>query len=122
MTSGKPFDVHLVNDSLVPRDPRQGVIAPTKRRIYHDTLGNPAGAVALVIREVGVSVTNSVPEQGITPPHHARNSLSIGVKQQFVGIESMAFVRRVGSMHSVAIKLSRAHFRQIAVPDLVGLF
>ena len=39
-----------------------------------------------------------------------------------MGIEAMAHCRYVGTMHPKAIALTRAHLRQVAVPDVVFHF
>ena len=52
----------------------------------------------------------------------AGHRLAVGVEKQFVRIEPVSLQGLVGAMHAVAVKLSRFHVRQIAVPDFVGVF
>ena len=57
---------------------------------------------------------------GIAPAQPAHGVLGIGVEQQLVRIEPVPFFGLVGTMHPVAVRLTRACLRQVAVPDMVG--
>ena len=46
----------------------------------------------------------------------------IGIKQQLVGIEPVSGLWRVGPVHAIAVDGAGPRIRQIAVPDLVGIF
>jgi hypothetical protein len=56
---------------------------------------------------------------GLRPLHLAHERLSVGIEQQFIGIEAMAILGIVGAIDPMAIECAGADLRQIAVPDLV---
>jgi hypothetical protein len=46
----------------------------------------------------------------------------IRVQQQFVGIETISLVGLVGTMDPVSVACARDAVRQVAMPDLIGVF
>ena len=49
------------------------------------------------------------------------NLLGIGVEQELVTIEPEALGWLIRSVHAVSVKQSGTRFRQVTVPDLIGL-
>src|SRR3954453_2258244 len=62
-----------------------------------------------------------VPEVRVMPFNAVSNLLRIRIEQQFVMIEAQPFFRIVRPADPVSIRQSWACFRQITVPDLIGL-
>src|ERR1700722_3425872 len=122
MAHGEALDVKLVNHSLMPWNPRRRVSAPGEGRIDHAALRHSSRIVAPVERHVFLPVSNFVAEERITPPDASLYLLAVGIKQQFVVIESMTLLRRVWSIDPVSVKLVRPNLWQIAVPHHVRLF
>ena len=46
----------------------------------------------------------------------------IGVEQQLVVVEAVAFLGRVGAVHAIAVNRAGARLVHVAVPDFVGEF
>ena len=116
------FDVHLVDDRPLPRHFGLARRAPGERGVDDAALLHERCAVALVKGEVLVGVVELVAEQLGPPAQLSDQLLGVGIEQQLVGVEAMSGVGLVGSMNAIAIDRAGAGRRQIAVPDLIGIF
>jgi hypothetical protein len=56
----------------------------------------------------------------VVPDELSCETLAVRVNQKLVRIEAVACFRRVGTMHTIAIKLARGRVREIDVPHIVG--
>ena len=83
--------------------------------LTHGSLG--LGAAALAMLGGGV-----ITEQGGMPFGVAGDGTRVGVEQQFVVVEAVAFVGAVGAVGAVAVALAGADAGQVAVPDMAGAF
>src|SRR5262249_19476841 len=61
-----------------------------------------------------------VREERIAPVNLSRNCLRVWIDQQLRGIESIAAVGIVRTVHSISIELAWPHVGEITMPDLVG--
>ena len=111
--------VHLVDDALVRRPRRRPLGAPGEGGVDHHRLGEIAGAVTIVERQIGVRIAEPVGKEGVVPLERSTQQLGVGVEQQLVGIEAMPGIRLVGPVHAIAVVLARPQVGKIAVPDLV---
>ena len=101
---------------------RPALAAPGEGRIDHAAFRHEGGAVALVEGEVVVGLADRVAEQRGVPVELADELLRIGIEQQLVRVEAVPVRRLVGAVHAIAIDRARPRVRQVAVPDLVGVF
>ena len=67
-------------------------------------------------------MSDAVAEVRVAPFQIAHNLFRISIEQKFLWIEAMALRWIVGPVDAVSINETGARFRQIAVPDLIGLF
>jgi len=67
-------------------------------------------------------MADAIPEIRIVPPQVTYDLLGVGIQQELVMIEAVPIGWVIRSVDTVAVKKSRPGLRQIAVPDLVGLF
>ncbi len=79
------------------------------------------GAVAFVEGEV-VAGLDLVAEQGRVPVDMADHLPRIGIDQELAGIEAMPCRGLVVAVHAIAVDRAGPRIRQVAVPDLVGVF
>ncbi len=119
---GHSLDVGLVDDGLGPAPPRADVLAPGVGGVDDHAFRHDACAVAAVHLQVPALRADPVAEAGVVPANLARQRLGVGVDQQLVRVEAVALPGRVGPVYPVAVKVSRPHVRQIAVPDLMRVF
>ena len=118
---GESLRVHLVDHGLVPRDAWRAIVPPGECRIDHHALGRMGGAVARVQTEVGIRMPYLVSEQGVVPLDRPVDGFGVGVQEQLVRIEPVPCSRVVRSVHPVAVPLARPRFREVDMPDEVGL-
>ena len=71
-------------------------------------------AVGLVLLRV---VVEAIAETGLRPVDLPVHGLGVGVQQQLGGVAPLALRRVIGSVHPVAVQLSRLNALEIAVPD-----
>ena len=116
------LDMRLVDYGLGPVAPGPDILAPCESRIDHHTFRHHEGAVAAVDGQILAPRSDAIAETGIVPANIADERLGVGVDQQLVRIEAMAARRVIGTVHAVAVKLTGPDIRQVAVPDLMGLF
>ena len=72
--------------------------------------------------EILARAADAVAEHRVVPPQPALQRLGVGIDQQLVGIEAVPVGRIERPVDAVAVKQVRPRVRQIAVPDLVGIF
>jgi hypothetical protein len=65
---------------------------------------------------------DGVAKQGIAPANAASNRLGVRIQEKFGRVEPVARLRIVRTVYAIAIELAWTYFRQIDVPDLIGLF
>jgi hypothetical protein len=116
----KPFDVHLVDDGLVPGPLPRPRAAPGEGGVDDLAFWHEGGAVALVERQVLLRIADHVAEQRVVPLQGAMQPLGVGIDQQLVRVEAVAGLRLIGAVDAIAVEPARAQVGQIAVPDLVG--
>jgi hypothetical protein len=58
----------------------------------------------------------------VGPAQRPGHQAGVRVEQQFVRVEPIAALRRVRTVHAVAVELAGPGFGQIAMPDEVGAF
>src|SRR5204863_152687 len=68
------------------------------------------------------AVLNSSTEPAGRKRGSGAKSPSVGVEQQFVGVEPVAGSGFVGAVNPIAVELAGARLGQIAVPHLIGVF
>ncbi len=122
MAHGVATHMGLIEHGALPRHVGAALLAPGKRRVDHPAFRHERRAVALVERQIGVRRAERVAEQRRVPLQLADDLAGVGIEQQLVGVEAVAFGRRVRAMHAVAIDLARPRIGQITVPDLIGVF
>src|SRR5690606_888672 len=108
--------MHFIDDGVLPWPLWRPLAAPGKGWIDHPAFGHIARAVPAIEREIGI-LAHHVAEQRGMPDQTACQSLGIGIDQQLVMIEAMTGSRIIRSVDAIAIQLSGAYIRQIAVPD-----
>ncbi len=122
MQFGETLHVGFVNDGVVPGNlAMQGLALPIEAGVDHDAFGHEGRAVALVEGSV-VARFHFVAVDRRIPFQFAEVRAGVGIEQQFVGIKTMASVRRIGAVHAVTINRVRADIGEIAVPNLIGIF
>src|SRR5262245_33354000 len=95
------------------------VVTPSKSRL--DDGGQRCKRRAIPwIQTQGVFGTARVSVNGIVPLQVAADCLRIGIEENLVRIESMSLVRRIRSVNTISVQLTRLRIGQIAVPDLVS--
>ncbi len=71
-----------------------------------DTFGYEAGVIPIVEGEVGLRITDPIPEQRVRPVDIAGNRLRVRIDQDLGWVESEADFRLVQAVDTVAIELS----------------
>jgi hypothetical protein len=61
----KSVHVHFIDHGPIPRRSQQLVAAPGERLIDDHTFGYRAGVLPIVEREIGLGITDPVPEQRV---------------------------------------------------------
>src|SRR4029079_3892189 len=114
--------MHFVDDRLIRRRAQQLVAAPGERLIDHDTFGYKAGVITIVEGEIGLWITDPVPEQRIRPVDIAGNRLRVRIDQDLGGVESEADFGLVQAMHRVPVQWSGPYLGEVAGPDEISAF
>ena len=112
-------DVQLVNQRLVPRGAQRPIVTPGERCVDYGTERSERCAVAIV--EGRVIRARSKTEERVVPADRTADDLRVGIHDELVGVESMTGVRRVRTVHAIAVELPGMDVGQVAVPDHVGL-
>ncbi len=121
MQPGEALDVHLVDQHLAPGHSGRPIVAPGEGLVQHGGQRREAGVVALVERQIGLRVAHAVAPHFVAPARLPGDGLGVGIEQDLVLVEAVAFGRLVGAVHAIAVNLPRQHVGQIGVPDHVGL-
>ncbi len=111
----------LIDDRMAPRNARRLIVLPGEARVDGNALRHVGGAVPLVKRQIFTGIIVAVAIYRVVPHKGAAESLGIWIYQQLVGIESVPFFRRIGSVNPIAVELSGTQTRQVSVPYLVRL-
>ena len=119
---GEAADMGFVDDGVAPGNARRAVVAPGEGAVDHAAFRHAARVVAAVERQVFAGRADAVAEMGVRPAERSEQRLGVGVDQQLVGIEAVAGGRLVRAVDAVAVERAGTRFRQVAVPDLVGIF
>src|SRR5438270_9958679 len=114
--------MHFEDDRLFPGRVRLAVIVPGKGGLDDPAFRHVTGAVAAVEGEIFARASNPITVDDVAPPHLPRNRFRIGIEQQFVRVEAVPGGGIVRAVDAITVELVRPHFRQIAVPYLVGIF
>ena len=122
VADGVAAHVGLVEDRAVPRDARALVATPGEGGVDDPAFRHEGSTVAQIERQVGVGMADRVAEDLGGVLHLADMRARIRVEQELVRVEPVAGLRRVRSVHPVAVDGAGAGVRQIAVPDLIGIF
>ena len=120
MPGSQALDVRLVDHGLVPRDARRPIVTPRERGVDDDGLRHAVRAVALVAREIGVGVSDRVPEQRVAPLHGARERARVRVDQKLRRVEAVPRRGVIRPMHPVPVALAGARVGKVHVPDMVA--
>ncbi len=118
----QPLHMGLVDDRALPGDLRRPIIAPGEGGIDHHAFGHARGIVPPVDGQVLAPPADPVAEMGIGPAKRPREVPGIGVDEQLGRIEAVAVRGVVVAVDAIAVEQARKDVRQIAVPDLVGVF
>jgi hypothetical protein len=117
MARREALDVQLVDDGLVPGRLQPPVAFPVEGGVDDDALRDRCRVVLAVGREVGFLPAQRIREDvGGVPVDGAVDRLRVGVDQELGGVEAVAPRRLVGAVDAVAVALSGADVRQVAVP------
>ncbi len=103
VTHGEPAQMGFVNDRLVPRGLRVGILAPGETGIHDTTLVCVAGAVPFVEREVLLGVADLVAEDRIVPDDPPGQRLRVGIDQELVVVEPVAVFRVVRPVNAISV-------------------
>src|SRR5215472_511242 len=122
MAHSETPDVHLVGDSHFPGDRWTALASPSEGGVDHPAFRNKGGAVPLVKAEVLVGMVEGIAEQLRAPFEAANELLGVGVDQQLVRVEAVPGFWFVWPIRAVAVGGPRPGCRQVAVPNLVGVF
>src|SRR5205823_3602400 len=113
-------DMAFVDHRAVPRRLRLAIVAPRERRVDDDALRHPAGAVALVEREVLVGISDRVAVQRVGPLDRAADGLRVRIEEELVRVEAMSPLGLVGTVDAEAVELSGTRIGEVAMPDEIG--
>src|SRR4030095_1505214 len=114
MVDRKPFDMHFVNNRLMPLGTRMAVIAPVEIRRSHDAFRHEGSAVDVV--RWTVRIVERIREYGLIPSCLSFNRPRIRVQEQLGRIAAVPFLGLPGSVHTKAITLARPNVGQVTMP------
>src|SRR3954468_1461854 len=121
MAHREPFGVHFIDDGFVPRTLIRPP-SPGKGRVDNLAFRNERRTVPIVEGQILRLVAYPVAEQGVVPFKRTDECFGIGVDEQLMVVEAVACLGFVRSIYPIAIKLTRPHVRQVAMPDLMRVF
>src|SRR5947209_5388240 len=122
MLDRHPLHMRFVDHGSIPRRSWKPVPFPGERVVDDDALRDTAGAVVGIGLEIFLRAANLVGEERVAPLDPASDRLGVRVDEQLRGIEAMSLLGPVRTVDAIAVVLPRANVREIAVPDLIGLF
>src|SRR5581483_6983515 len=116
-------DVRLVDDRPVPGHPaRPGLALPIEVRIHDDALGHEWRTVARIKAQIVTLGTDGIAKARGVPLQLTDVPARIGVQDQLVRIEAMTRLGLVRPMDPKAVYGRRVNIRNVAVPELIGIF
>ena len=122
MQLGEAAHMGLVEDRAAPTAPRRLRSRPQVKAGSMTRQLGMNGALSRVVEGQVVAGLELVAEQRRVPFSSPTICPGVGVEQQLVRIEAVAFLRLVGAVHAIAVDRAGPRVRQVAVPDLVGVF
>ena len=111
------LDVDLVEDRVVVRDTRTGVVTPVEVVADDDRARHVRSAVHLVAPS---RRGHLVAEDGRPPLDGAVDGAGVGVQEQLVRVAAPPGPRVPGPVDAVAVALARSDAGQVAVPAVAG--
>ena len=99
-----------------------GAAAAAMTSAVTSAFGMPAALSRRSKRKILARRADAVAIQRVGPAQFAEQRARIGVEQQLVRVEAMAFLRPVRPMHAIAIGPPRRDAGKVAVPDAIGAF
>jgi hypothetical protein len=122
MTFGKALDVGLIDDRPISGDRLPvGIALPVEVGIDHHAFRHDRGTVPLIKSRV-VAGFHLIAKDRRVPDQFASMRPGIRIEQQFVWVKAMAILRRVQTMHAVAVESAGANIWKVIVKNLVGVF
>ncbi len=105
------LDVQFVDDRVLPRRLRPDIVAPGERGVDHAALGHRRCAVARIERQVFAPAADAISVVRVGPAQRPGHQAGVRVEQQLVRVEPIAALRRVRTVHAVAVELARDGLR-----------
>src|SRR5207302_9209505 len=84
-------------------------------------LRHACAVVTTIEGQVFLSVPNPISKMRVAPANGSLNLFSIRIEKKLVMIESVSVLGIERAMDAIPVQLPRPRFRQISVPDHVGL-
>ncbi len=121
MSFGKTAHVGFIEDHALPGQRIAFRMTPRKIGVDHLAFRHEGRAVALVEGQIAVFRIERIAEDFRRPLKLADMRFGVGIEQEFVRIETMAFFRFIRAVHPIAVHRTGFEIRQEHVPDLVGV-
>src|SRR5690606_23937932 len=115
-----PFDMHFVDDRLVPGQPDARVAIPVEAWFMYDAFRHERRAVGLA--HYVVFRADLVREHRVVPGYAAVNRFRVGIEQELVWVAALSLQRPLGSMHAIAIQLPQYNAGQVTMQAMAGDF
>ena len=119
---GEPLHMRLIDDAARQGGHGGAVVAPGKGRVGHDAFGHEARAVAGVQAKVGIARRGGIGVKRVRPTRVPGQLPGVGVDQQLVRVEAVAFMRGEGTVRAQTVKLAGHQAGNAAMPDAPGAF
>ena len=119
---GEALDMDLVEDRLVPWNPRVPVASPREGRVHHRGEGGERRAVPRVRGQIARGVVEGIPVDRVAPAQGAADAFRVGIENHLLRVEAVTRRRVVRSAHAIAVRLPRPDVGQVAVPHEIGPF
>ncbi len=118
MVDREALDVGLVDDGVVERRLRSLVVAPIEGLVDHHVLRHVRSRVRVADLEVCLLGGEVVAEHLRAPVDVTLDRLGVGIEHQLGGVEAVAPLGVVGTVHPVAVALPRLQRGDVAVPHV----
>ena len=112
-------NMHFINNAFVKTVGRTLFAFPIKNAVHHHRFRHVRGAVQIVKRQILVGAVRIVAEYRLVADKSAGKLATIGVKQQFVVVETIPLFRTIGAVNAVTVYLPGFYPRHINMPDIV---
>src|SRR6185437_13407595 len=122
MGTREAADMHLVDHRVAQRRAQRPIVTPGEAVIDQAGFRHYPRIVAPIHGEIAPRPADAIAEMQIADVKRAGELARVGVEQQFMRVEAMAFMRRIRSVHAITVEQSRISARQIAVPDAFRIF